>query len=61
METKRKVQYETPALQVVEISAEGTLCESPNYSMIWTLTGETFSAPANTDFGRNGYGNADSF
>ena len=27
METKQKVQYDAPALEVVEISSESTLCQ----------------------------------
>ena len=61
MEAKRKIQYETPALQVVEISAEGALCISgPNQAMVWSLTGDVVTPPS-ADWGRSGYGNAQSF
>jgi hypothetical protein len=60
METKRKIQYEAPALQVVEINVEGTLCQSPNNVMVWMLSGETFTS-STSEWGRSGYGDAQSF
>ena len=62
MEAKRKIQYETPALQVVEISSENALCtgSGPDQVMIWSLSGDNFISPS-TDWGRSGYGNATEF
>ena len=62
MEAKRKIQYEAPALQVVEISSENALCISgPNKAMVWSLTGENNITPPTEEWGRSGYGDAQSF
>ena len=57
MEAKRKEFYEAPATEVVEVKAEGFICNSNNVSAIWAIGGENFSNPT-ADWGRSGYGSA---
>ena len=57
MEAKRK-HYETPSATVVEVKFEGIVCAS-QFEAIWFLDGSSFSS--NQDWGRDGYGDAQTF
>lgn len=62
MEVRKKVVYEAPQADAVELTTEGIVCDSPN-RVLWILTDEnpaSLSSPT-TEWGRSGYGSAQEF
>lgn len=61
MEVRKKVVYEAPQADAVELKTEGVICDSQN-RVLWTLAGEpTDSMSSDAEWDRSGYGSAESF
>ena len=56
----KKTIYEAPAMQVVELSSENTICSGSNYepsALVWILSGSSMSS--SDEWSRGGYGSMD--
>ena len=59
MKTNTRKQYEAPTVQVVEMQIYGGICQQSVQGVLWFLNGSEFGS--DTEFGRDGYGNATTF
>ena len=62
MEVSKKVVYEAPKADAVELKTERIVCDSQNY-LIWFLEGGTPNtlSSQDTEWDRTGYGSAEDF
>lgn len=61
MEVSKKVVYDAPRADAVELKTEGIVCDSQN-RVLWFLAGEpTNTLSSETEWDRSGYGSAESF
>ena len=61
MEVSKKVVYDAPRADAVELKTEGIVCDSQN-RVLWILSGEpTDSMSSDAEWDRSGYGSAESF
>ncbi len=62
MEVSKKVVYDAPRADAVELKTEGIVCDSPN-RVLWILAGEPTASSLSSDaeWDRTGYGSAESF
>ncbi len=62
MEVRKKVVYEAPKADAVEIKPEGIVCDSTNYVMWFMGEGTPNSLSSqDTEWDRTGYGSAEDF
>lgn len=59
MEVSKKVVYDAPRADAVELKTERIVCDSP-VNLMWVLAGDPSSTPE-TEWDRSGYGSAESF
>lgn len=62
MEVSKKVVYEAPRADAVELKTERIVCDSQN-RVLWILAGDppTSSLSSDAEWDRSGYGSAESF
>ena len=59
MKTDVRKRYEAPKVQVVEMQIYGGICQQSSQGVMWLLNGSDFGS--DTEFGRDGYGEATTF
>lgn len=60
MEAMRKLHYEAPSTNVVEVKQERIVCASPLTSVKWLIIGDD-GLSSEQEWGRDGYGTAQTF
>ena len=52
-----KEKYEAPEMMAVKVEAENVICQNSTL-LFWTIVSSEANSPADTEWERNGYGNA---